>query len=256
MPIKALVFDAYGTLFDVQSVAAATEAAFPGHGATITQIWRLKQLEYTWLRALMGRYEDFWTVTTESLDFTLKTLGLTATPAFLAEIAGAYDGLALYPEARAALQGLASYRLAIFSNGSPAMLKRLVAHAGIGEFLETVISVDEIGVYKPDPRGYAHVEKRLGLSRDEILFVSSNGFDIAGAKAHGFTVARIERVPAAALRVEIEATGTIDPKLMFKALRLQPEQLGFHADVTIAALTDLVSYAAIRNLPGPSGSLP
>ncbi|MBD3848730.1 haloacid dehalogenase type II [Bosea sp. SSUT16] len=256
MPIKALVFDAYGTLFDVQSVAAATEAAFPGHGATITQIWRLKQLEYTWLRALMGRYEDFWTVTTESLDFTLKTLGLTATPAFLAEIAGAYDGLALYPEARAALQGLASYRLAIFSNGSPAMLKRLVAHAGIGEFLETVISVDEIGVYKPDPRGYAHVEKRLGLSRDEILFVSSNGFDIAGAKAHGFTVARIERVPAAALRIEIEATGTIDPKLMFKALRLQPEQLGFHADVTIAALTDLVSYAAIRNLPGPSGSLP
>jgi 2-haloacid dehalogenase len=256
MPIKALVFDAYGTLFDVQSVAAVTEAAFPGHGATITQIWRLKQLEYTWLRALMGRYEDFWTVTTESLDFTLKTLGLTATPAFLAEIAGAYDGLALYPEARAALQGLASYRLAIFSNGSPAMLKRLVAHAGIGEFLETVISVDEIGVYKPDPRGYAHVEKRLGLSRDEILFVSSNGFDIAGAKAHGFTVARIERVPAAALRIEIEATGTIDPKLMFKALRLQPEQLGFHADVTIAALTDLVSYAAIRNLPGPSGSLP
>ncbi len=256
MPIKALVFDAYGTLFDVQSVAAVTEAAFPGHGATITQIWRLKQLEYTWLRALMGRYEDFWTVTTESLDFTLKTLGLTATPAFLAEIAGAYDGLALYPEARAALQGLASYRLAIFSNGSPAMLKRLVAHAGIGEFLETVISVDEIGVYKPDPRGYAHVEKRLGLSRDEILFVSSNGFDIAGAKAHGFTVARIERVPAAALRVEIEATGTIDPKLMFKALRLQPEQLGFHADVTIAALTDLVSYAAIHNLPGPSGSLP
>ncbi len=256
MPIKALVFDAYGTLFDVQSVAAATEAAFPGHGATITQIWRLKQLEYTWLRALMGRYEDFWTVTTESLDFTLKTLGLTATPVFLAEIAGAYDGLALYPEARAALQGLASYRLAIFSNGSPAMLKRLVAHAGIGEFLETVISVDEIGVYKPDPRGYAHVEKRLGLSRDEILFVSSNGFDIAGAKAHGFTVARIERVPAAALRIEIEATGTIDPKLMFKALRLQPEQLGFHADVTIAALTDLVSYAAIRNLPGPSGSLP
>ncbi len=168
MPIKALVFDAYGTLFDVQSVAAATEAAFPGHGTTITQIWRLKQLEYTWLRALMDRYEDFWTVTTESLDFTLKTLGLAATPEFLAEIAGAYDALALYPEARAALEGLASYRLAIYSNGSPAMLKRLVAHAGIGELLETVISVDEIGIYKPDPRGYAHVEKRLGLARDEI----------------------------------------------------------------------------------------
>ncbi|WP_449255056.1 haloacid dehalogenase type II [Bosea sp. (in: a-proteobacteria)] len=254
MPIKALVFDAYGTLFDVQSVAAATEAAFPGHGTTITQIWRLKQLEYTWLRALMDCYEDFWTVTTESLDFTLRTLGLAAPPEFLAEIAGAYDALALYPEARAALEGLASYRLAIFSNGSPAMLKRLVAQAGIGELLETVISVDEIGVYKPDPRGYAHVEKRLGLSRDEILFVSSNGFDIAGAKAHGFAVARIERVPEEALRSEIESAGAIDPQLMFKALRMQPERLGFHADAAIAALTDLVSYAADRPQPAASGN--
>ena len=244
MPIKALVFDAYGTLFDVQSVAAVTEAAFPGHGATITQIWRLKQLEYTWLRALMDRYEDFWTVTRESLDFTLKTLGLSATPELLAEIAAAYDVLTLYPEARTALEGLASHRLAIYSNGSPAMLKRLVAHAGIGELLETVISVDEIGVYKPDPRGYAHVEKRLGLGREEILFVSSNGFDIAGAKAHGFHVARIERVPAARLRSDMEAAATIDPALMFKALRMQAEQLGFQADATIAALTDLVSYVA------------
>ena len=132
-----------------------------------------------------------------SLDFTLRTLGLSAPPDLVAQIAEAYDALALYPEARTALEGLASHRLAIFSNGSPAMLKRLVAHAGIGELLETVISVDEIGVYKPDPRGYAHVEKRLGLAREEILFVSSNGFDIAGAKAHGFHVARIERVSAA-----------------------------------------------------------
>jgi len=244
MTIKALVFDAYGTLFDVQSVAGVTDAAFPGHGATITQIWRLKQLEYTWLRALMGRYEDFWTVTRDSLDFTLKTLGLSATPELVAKIAEAYDALSLYPEALAALEGLAARRLAIFSNGSPAMLKRLVAHAGIGALIETVISVDEIGVYKPDPRGYAHVEKRLGLSRDQILFVSSNGFDIAGAKAHGFHVARIERVSSERLRAELSAAPAIDPALMFKALRMQPEQLGFHADTTIAALTDLASYVA------------
>jgi len=244
MTIKALVFDAYGTLFDVQSVASVTDRAFPGHGAAITQIWRLKQLEYTWLRALMDRYEDFWIVTRDSLDFTLRTLGLSAPPDLAWQIAEAYDALALYPEARAALEGLASHRLAIFSNGSPAMLKRLVAHAGIGELLETVISVDEIGVYKPDPRGYAHVEKRLGLTREEILFVSSNGFDIAGAKAHGFHVARIERVSAARLRCELETAATIDPALMFKALRMQPEQLGFQADATIAALTDLVSYVA------------
>ena len=208
MSIKALVFDAYGTLFDVQSVAAVTDAAFPGHGATITQIWRLKQLEYTWLRALMDRYEDFWTVTRDSLEFTLRTLGLASSPELVARIAAAYDTLLLYPEARAALEGLASHRLAIFSNGSPA------------------------------------IEKRLGLARDEILFVSSNGFDIAGAKAHGFHVARIERVPAGRLRSELAAAATIDPALMFKALRMQPEQLGFQADATIAALTDLVSYVA------------
>ena len=244
MAIKALVFDAYGTLFDVQSVGHVTDAAFPGHGEVITQIWRLKQLEYTWLRALMGRYEDFWAVTQESLAYTLETLGLAATPELVAKIAEAYDALELYPEARQALEQLAPLRLAIFSNGSAAMLKRLVAQAGIDGLLETVISVDEIGVYKPDPRGYRHVETRLGLARDEILFVSSNGFDIAGAKAHGFRVARIERVPAGRLRGELTAAATIDPTLMFKALRMQPEQLGFPADTTIAALTDLVSYVA------------
>ncbi|PTM41405.1 haloacid dehalogenase type II [Bosea sp. 124] len=247
MAIKALVFDAYGTLFDVQSVAGVTDAAFPGHGEVITQIWRLKQLEYTWLRALMGRYADFWTVTQDSLAYTLETLGLAATPDLVAKIAEAYDGLALYPEARQALEELAPLRLAIFSNGSAAMLKRLVAQAGIGGLFEAVISVDEIGVYKPDPRGYRHVEMRLGLDRQEILFVSSNGFDIAGAKAHGFRVARIARLPRETLRRELAGAGTIGPALMFKALRMQPEQLGLDADVSIAALTDLVSYAARQN---------
>ena len=94
MSIKALVFDAYGTLFDVQSVAAVTDAAFPGHGATITQIWRLKQLEYTWLRALMDRYEDFWTITRDSLDFTLRTLGLASSPELVARIAAASASVA------------------------------------------------------------------------------------------------------------------------------------------------------------------
>jgi 2-haloacid dehalogenase len=239
MTIEAVVFDAYGTLFDVQSVAAATEAAFPGHGTVITQIWRLKQLEYTWLRSLMGQYADFWTVTQDSLAYTVETLGLSATPERLAELSAAYDALALYPEAREALEALSPLRLAIFSNGSPAMLARLVAQSGIGPLLETVISVDEIGAYKPDPRGYAHVEARLGLSREQILFVSSNGFDIAGAKAHGFRVARIARLPDEALRRDLAAAATIDPALMFKALRMRPERLGFKADATIARLTDL-----------------
>ncbi|MCP4563176.1 MAG: haloacid dehalogenase type II [Bosea sp.] len=246
MPIKAVVFDAYGTLFDVQSVAGVTEDAFPGHGETITQIWRLKQLEYTWLRALMGRYEDFWSVTQASLDFTLKTLGLEATPDLLTRIAAAYDALALYPEALAALQALAPARLAIFSNGSPAMLTNLTRQAGIEALLETVISVDEIRTYKPDPRGYRLVEERLGLAKDEILFVSSNGFDIAGAKAYGMTVARIERVTLQALRDELSGAAVIGPKSLFKALRMQEEQLGAGADLTISALTELVPYVAAR----------
>ncbi len=242
MTIKALVFDAYGTLFDVQSVAGVTNAAFPGHGEAITQIWRLKQLEYTWLRSLMGRYADFWTVTQDSLAYTLETLGLSATPELLVEIAEAYDALALYPEAAEALSSLTSFRLAIFSNGSAAMLSRLVARAEIADRLETVISVDEIGVYKPDPRGYRLVETRLGLDRDEILFVSSNGFDIGGAKAHGFHVARIARLPAEALRAELAGGAPIGPAAMFKALRMRPERLGLEADVTIAALTDLAPW--------------
>jgi 2-haloacid dehalogenase len=246
MPIKAVVFDAYGTLFDVQSVAGVTDAAFPGHGETITQLWRLKQLEYTWLRGLMGRYEDFWSVTRASLDFTLRTLGLAASPELIARIAEAYDALALYPEALAALEGLAPVRLAIFSNGSPAMLRNLTRNAGIDRLLESVISVDEIGTYKPDPRGYRLVEQRLGLGRDEILFVSSNGFDIAGAKAYGLTVARIERVTQEALRQELAGGAAIGPKALFKALRMQPEQLGAEADLTISALTELLPYVAAR----------
>ena len=242
MTIKAIVFDAYGTLFDVQSVAAATEAAFPGHGTVITQLWRLKQLEYTWLRSLMGRYAEFGTVTRDSLTYVLETLDLPATPAEIARLAEAYDALSLYPEAREALDALAPLRLAIFSNGSPPMLARLVAQAGIDDRLETVISVDEIGAYKPDPRGYAHVGARLRLLREEILFVSSNGFDIAGAKAHGFRVARIARLDDEALRRDLAAAETIDPALMFKALRMRPERLGLEADLTIARLTDLATH--------------
>jgi len=246
MSIRAVVFDAYGTLFDVQSVAGVTDAAFPGQGETITQIWRLKQLEYTWLRSLMGRYEDFWSVTQASLDFTLKTLGLSASPDLLSRIAAAYDALSLYPEALGALKALAPTRLAIFSNGSPAMLNNLTRQAGIDGLLEAVISVDEIKAYKPDPRGYKLVEDRLGLTREEILFVSSNGFDIAGAKAYGFTVARIERVTPQALRRELADAEVIGPKSLFKALRMQPEQLGEGADLTIATLTELAPYVATR----------
>lgn len=244
MTIKAFVFDAYGTLYDVQSVAGVTDAAFPGHGDYITQAWRMKQLEYTWLRSLMGAYEDFWSVTRASLAYTLKTLGLEASPELFERLADAYNNLQPYPDARAALEALAGYDRAILSNGSPAMLTALVANSGFGDLMKAVLSVDAKGVFKPDMRTYELVEEVLGVARDEVVFVSSNGFDVAGAKAFGFKVARIERVSPAALREELAAPGTIAPKTMFKALRMQAEMLGQEADWTIASLGELAGLVA------------
>jgi 2-haloacid dehalogenase len=239
MTIKAVVFDAYGTLYDVQSVAGATEAAFPGHGEYITQVWRLKQLEYSWLRSLMGCYEDFRVVTRESLEYTLGTIGLQADSALLDRIVDAYDMLTPYPEAAEALGGLARYRLAILSNGSQEMLDALVRNSGLGAYLEAVISVDAKRVYKPDPRAYELVQERLGVRPEEVVFVSSNGFDVAGAGRFGFKVARIERVTPAALRAELGGGGLIGPAAMYRALRTQTEVLGFVPDAVVDSLLAL-----------------
>jgi 2-haloacid dehalogenase len=239
MTIKAFVFDAYGTLYDVQSVARVIAAAFPAHADTITQIWRLKQLEYSWLRSLMGRYEDFLTVSRESLDFTLGTLGLAADEALFARILDAYDNLSPYPEAKQALGALKDFRLAILSNGSPAMLDALVRNTGLARYLEAVISVDARRVFKPDPRAYELIQQRLNVQPDEVVFVSSNGFDIAGASSFGLRVVRIERVTQAALRAELTGATPIGPSAMFRALRMQTEALGFAADAVVDSLLAL-----------------
>jgi 2-haloacid dehalogenase len=144
-----------------------------------------------------------------------------------AVVVDAYDALAPYPEAVEALGGLARYRLAILSNGSPGMLDALVRHSGLDRYFEAVISVDAKKTYKPDPRAYELVEERLGVRPDEVVFVSSNGFDVAGAGRFGFKVARIERVTPAALRAELEGGAPIRPATMFRALRTQTEVLGF-----------------------------
>ena len=243
MAIKAFVFDAYGTLYDVQSVAAVTDAAFPGYGGYITQVWRLKQLEYTWLRSLMGRYEDFETVTRESLGYTLRTLGLEPEPHLFDRIVETYSNLEPYPDALEALGALGTYRLAILSNGSPAMLNALVRNTGLERFLEATLSVDERRVFKPDPRAYEIVEARLGVRPEEVVFVSSNGFDIAGAKSFGFRVARIERVTPAALQQEIGNAESVGPATLFKALRMQMEELGYPPDAVIGSLRELAGIA-------------
>ncbi len=242
--IKAFVFDAYGTLFDVQSVADVVEAAFPGFGEFITQLWRQKQLEYSWLRSLGDCYADFAIVTRESLIFSLQTLGKTADDALLDTLADAYNYLRPYPDAEICLQELSHYRRAIFSNGSPAMLSTLIGNSSLAPHLERTISVDSKRVFKPDPRAYQLIEEQMGVRPDEVLFVSSNGFDICGAKQFGFNVVRVERLAPAILARHLTGSAGIGPKTMFNAMRLQQETYGAGPDHVVGALKDVPGLAA------------
>ncbi|MBM3359417.1 MAG: haloacid dehalogenase type II [Betaproteobacteria bacterium] len=193
MAIKALVFDAYGTLFDVHTVAELCERTFPGKGMALSQLWRAKQLEYTWLRSLMGRYEDFARITADALRHACSALELKLEAAHLLRLMDAYDRLALFADAREALPALSGYKRAILSNGTPAMLDALVKHAGLERQLDALLSVDAARVFKPDPRVYQLAVDRLALPPPEIGFVSSNYWDAAGAKSFGFRVFWINR---------------------------------------------------------------
>jgi 2-haloacid dehalogenase len=244
MTIKAVVFDAYGTLYDIQSVASVTEQVFPGYGEVITQIWRMKQLEYTWLRSLMQRYEDFSVVTRESLRYSLDALGLAHDETTLDRITDKYLHLDPYPDAKATLATLKDYQRAILSNGSTAMLEALVTNSGFAPLLAATLSVDAAGVFKPAPKTYALVEQKLGVKPSDVVFVSSNPFDVSGAKAFGFRVAWIERVTKAALAGETRNQKAIGPLTMFKATRLRPDPFGFDPDWTIGALSELPARLA------------
>ncbi|MCA0271086.1 MAG: haloacid dehalogenase type II [Proteobacteria bacterium] len=199
MTITTCIFDAYGTLFDVSSAARAA-AAEPGREAlaqvwpVLSENWRRKQLEYTWLRAVMGAHCDFWQVTQDGLDWAMEAAGLD--DAGLRErLLALYRELAAYPEVPAMLAALKARGLAtaILSNGSPSMLDDAVRSAGIGGLLDDLLSVESAGVYKPHARVYALVTERFSCLPDEVLFVSSNGWDAAGAAAFGFTTAWVNR---------------------------------------------------------------
>jgi 2-haloacid dehalogenase len=238
--IKAIVFDAYGTLYDIQSVAAITDEAFPGYGEIVTQIWRLKQLEYTWLRSLMQRYQDFSVITRESLAYTLRCLGLKNDPAVFERIMDKYVHLDLYPDAKATLAALKTDRkLAILSNGSTDMLNALVGNSGLDHILDATISIDSGKIFKPAPAAYTLIESRLGVIPDQVLFVSSNPFDACGAKAFGLNVAWIERVTADAMALAFVKNDLVPPLTMFKAIRMQMDELGLEPDYRISALSDL-----------------
>jgi len=191
--IKALVFDAYGTLFDVHSVITEGERRFPGRGAELSKLWRQKQLEYTWLRSLMGRYEDFQHITTESLVHSCAALGLGLDGDARRALMDAYLHLTPYPEVPAALGALAPRRLAILSNGSPEMLDAVVRNAGLGEVFDAVLSADALRIFKPHPSVYRLATEQFGIPAEEIGFVSSNFWDIAGAASCGFRTYWINR---------------------------------------------------------------
>jgi 2-haloacid dehalogenase len=195
--VRAFVFDAYGTLFDVHAVVAALRTVTPNADAVSLQ-WRTKQLEYSWLRSLMGRYEDFWVITDDALRFALKRYSLQLAPDRHAAILNAYLRLSAYPEVPTTLERLAPRPCAILSNGSPRMLEAAVQASGLGGYFTHVLSADQVKVYKPDPRVYELAPKALSLPKEAIVFVSSNAFDVMGAKAYGFQVAWINRAHAQA----------------------------------------------------------
>jgi 2-haloacid dehalogenase len=193
--IKALVFDLYGTLCDVHSVAAACDARFPDRGREISVMWRQKQLEYTWMRSLMGCYENFEKATHDALAFACRQLGLELPSVVHAELCNAYLRLGAFPEVPAALDELRSQglKLAILSNGSVRSIDSVVTHAGIAPKFDELISVDEVEVFKPHRSVYELAERRLGLGRSSILFVSSNSWDATGASYYGYATCWVNR---------------------------------------------------------------
>jgi len=216
---KAYVFDAYGTLFDVHSVIEAGRALTPDPQALST-LWRQKQLEYTWLCSLMGRYENFWAVTEHALRFALRRLGIAASEADLRTLMDAYLSLACFPEVTSALGRLAGKSLGILSNGSPRMLQAAVQSSGLARVFRHVLSVDAVKIYKPSPRVYELGPRALGLPAAKILFVSSNAWDVAGAKAFGYRTCWCNRAGA-----PMEVLGAM-PDLEVARLDQIPELMG------------------------------
>ena len=191
--IKAFVFDVYGTLFDVHSVKAVCEQYFPGKGEQISQTWRKKQLEYFFIRHITGRYEDFSVVTHEALRYALAEADVTASEEVEQAIIATYTELSPYDEVGDVLKQLQDKKTVILSNGTKAMLETLIRNAHFTGLFDDIVSIDAVKQYKPSPAAYMHWFKTAGVKRDEVLFMSSNGWDIIGAGQFGFRTAWINR---------------------------------------------------------------
>ena len=212
MHLKSIAFDAYGTLFDVYSVSYLAEELFPGKGAQLTTIWRDKQIEYTRLRTLCDKYVDFWRVTVDALDYACATLGLEPTPSSRDRLMGQYAELSAFPENAEQLLRLkdAGLTLSILSNGTPWMLDQAVKASGLEGYFEHILSVDAVKRFKTAPEAYQMGPDALGCHTKEILFVSSNCWDICGATWFGYRTIWLNRhgLPLERLGVEPHQTGT------------------------------------------------
>jgi 2-haloacid dehalogenase len=217
--IRAFIFDAYGTLFDPFPVESPCENVFPGNGVALSRLWRAKQLEYTWLRSLMGRYEDFWKVTRDALGFACKSLKLAAIESAPDDLLSVYLNLEFYPDVAPGLEKLSRLPLRILSNGSPQMLDALVANAGLQKTFAGVLSVDAVRIYKPNPTVYQMALRKADLPKEEIGFVSSNCWDVCGAGAFGFRTFWINRS------------------------NVIPDELGYHPTATVQSLVELAAFA-------------
>jgi 2-haloacid dehalogenase len=216
---RAFLFDAYGTLFDVHSVVLRAGAGITGDLEGLSQLWRQKQLEFTWLRALMDRYQDFWQITEAALRTALAQLHTEASESQVRRLLDGYLAPSVFPDARAALDALGDFPRAILSNGTPLMLEAAVRNNGLESHFSSIISVDPVKTYKPSPKVYQLGPQILGLQAEEILFVSSNAWDAAGAKAFGYSVCWCNR------------SG------------LQMERLGFAPDLVVTSLDQIPGLA-------------
>jgi 2-haloacid dehalogenase len=216
--IKALAFDAYGTLFDVFSVTALCEQLFPGKGNQLAQTWRFKQLQYSLMRSLMGRHRDFWGLTEDGLIWASKNLSLDLTADKKKQLMDAYLQLAAFPDVKPGLEALKKQglKLAILSNGEPKMLEAAARSAGIYNLLDEIISVEEVKIFKTSNRVYWLGTERLKVSNPELGFVSANNWDGVAAVSAGLQTFWIQRT----------ATEV-------------PEELGFKVHATVKAITDI-----------------
>jgi 2-haloacid dehalogenase len=208
--ITVCMFDAYGTLFDFTSAAAQEQSVLGDKWQALSDLWRTKQLQYTWLRSLMGQHADFWQVTKDALDFAMDSLEIED-PALRDRLMSLYLKLSTYPEAKNTLARLklGGMKLAILSNGEPKMLKAAIENSEITDLLDAVLSAEEVGIYKPHPSVYRLVTDRLGVKADQVCFVSSNAWDAHAAKAFGFQVVWCNRFGQTPERIPSPPDGEI-----------------------------------------------